>query len=221
MAGQGRPKGRLLSLPLFVGLRVTAGEWLCVCPGPCGTTKINEPYSCLQETQSLGEAGEAPTKQRWFKGCTMDWLSGLVWELRRGPCKGHNWASKGCRWGATVKKRKGVLLDQESGICGMWKAEAGVEDWAEVGMARTVWKSLQEGPELPHSCKVAGWTGTAWRQGGQSGSEIREPEWSGAWQEVGLRWREVGGRCSRSQSQLGEGRKEAQSQKPLPGFQPG
>ena len=64
------------------------------------------------------------------------------------------------------KEKESYFLGQDSITCEMCKAEAGVEDWAEVAMARTVWKSLQEGPELPPPpfpthCRVAEWTGEA------------------------------------------------------------
>lgn len=84
----------------------------------------------------------------------------------------------------------------------MWRAEAGLKDGADVGMAPRVCKALEAG----------GWEA-------QVGQRLERLAGSEAWQEAGLRWRQEGERCSRSQSQLGEGRKEAQS--PLPGFQPG
>lgn len=49
-------------------------------------------------------------------------------------------------------------MGKDPDICERWRAEARVEDWAEEGMARTVWKALQEGTELG---AVAGWTGQA------------------------------------------------------------
>lgn len=87
-AGQGQPQGLLLCLALFVAPRVPVSEWLCMRLGPCGKTMSYTP--CPQEAHGLEEAREASTKQRWSKGCTMDWLSGQVWELRRCPYKSHN-----------------------------------------------------------------------------------------------------------------------------------
>lgn len=100
-------------------------------------------------------------------------------ELRTGPCKSHRGVSKGCQWGAKVKARKTVLLGRDQGFCGMWRAEAGLKDWAGAGRAPRAGQALQAGgPEA------------------QVDQGLERPR--GAPQEAGLRRRQEGERCSRS-----------------------
>lgn len=49
---------------------------------------------------------------------------------------------------------------------------------------------------------MARWPQEVWRQGGQAGSEVREPGPGKAWQEDGLRWRGKGKGAARIRASL-------------------
>lgn len=145
---------------------------VCVARAP-REDRGNEPSSCPERAHGLGEARGAPTEHGWLEGHARAWLPEQGWELRTGPCEGHTWVSKGCRWGAMVRERKSVLLGRDGGSCGMWRAEAVLKDGADVGRAPRACKALEAG---------------GWRLGGPGGSEVRVPGRergvAGSWPEM-------------------------------------